>query len=75
MATIELIPDNVQAGQWLILWAEKDEVIGRVVQDSTGCCQINPLGPHWSPMKSFAALSCSGPDEALAEVNLYFRGR
>jgi hypothetical protein len=75
MATIILVPDNVLAHSWSINWVEKNEVIGRIVQDNNGSCQISPLGPHWSPMKSFAAFSFSNPDEALAEVNLYFRDR
>jgi hypothetical protein len=75
MATIVLIPDNVLAHNWLIRWVERNEVIGRIVQDNNGRCQISPLGPHWSPMKSFAAFSFSNLDEALAEVKLYFRDR
>jgi hypothetical protein len=75
MATIELRPDNVLAHSWWINWIENDEVIGRVVQDSNGNCRIAPLGPHWSPMKSFAAFSFSKPEDALAEVELYFRER
>jgi hypothetical protein len=75
MATIVLVPDNVLANTWSIRWVEQDEVIGRIVRNSDGCCYISPLGPHWSPMKSFAAFSFSNPDEALAEVDLYFRDR
>jgi hypothetical protein len=75
MATIILIPDNVLAHSWSINWVEQNEVIGRIVQDNSGCCQISPIGPHWSPMKSFAAFSFRSPDEALAEVSLYFRDR
>jgi hypothetical protein len=75
MATIQLVPDNVDARIWWMNWVEKDEFIGRVVQDSNGRCQIAPSGPHWSPMKSFAGLSFDHPEKALAEVELYFRGR
>jgi hypothetical protein len=75
MATIKLVPDNVSARIWWINWVEKDEIIGRIVQDSSGRCEIAPSGPHWSPMKSFAAFSFDHPNAALAEVELYFRDR
>ena len=75
MATIELVPDNVDRQLWWMSWAEQDEIIGRIVQDSNGRCQITPLGPHWSPMKSFAGSSFDRPERALHEVQLYFRGR
>jgi hypothetical protein len=75
MATIQLDGDNVSALIWWMRWMERDEIIGRIVQDGTGRCEIVPVGPHWSPMKSFAGLSFDGPDRALAEVERYFRGR
>ena len=75
MATIQLVPDNVDARIWWMRWVEKDELIGRIIQDSRGQCRIAPLGPHWSPMKSFAAMSFDHPEKAAAEVELYFRGR
>jgi hypothetical protein len=75
MATIKLVPDNVSARIWWINWVEKDEIIGRIVQDGSGRCEIAPSGPHWSPMKSFAAFSFDHPNAALAEVELYFRDR
>lgn len=75
MATIKLVPDNVDARIWWMYWVEKDEIIGRVDQDSNGRCQIASQGPHWSPMKSFAGFSFDRPEGALAEVELYFRNR
>jgi hypothetical protein len=75
MATIQLNVDNVHGHIWWLKWVERDEIIGRIVRDGTGRCQIFPLGPHWSPMKSFAAFSFDSPDKAVAEVELYFRGR
>ena len=75
MATIKLVPDNVSARIWWMNWVEKDEIIGRIVQDGSGRCEIAPSGPHWSPMKSFAAFSFDHPNAALAEVELYFRNR
>lgn len=75
MATIQLVPDNIDTGVWWMSWTEKEEVIGKIVQDSHGRCRIAPLGPHWSPMKSFAGFSFDRPEEALDEVRLYFRGR
>lgn len=75
MATIQLTGDNVQSRIWWMKWVERDEIIGRIVQDNIGRCQILPAGPHWSPMKSFAAFSFDSPEKAVAEVELYFRGR
>lgn len=56
-------------------WVERDEIIGRIVRDWSGRCLIAPEGPYWSPMKSFAGFSFDSPEKALAEVELYFRGR
>jgi hypothetical protein len=56
-------------------WVEKNETIGRIVEDGTGRCEIQPSGPHWSPMKSFAAFSSNSREKALAEVELYFLDR
>jgi hypothetical protein len=75
MATLKLDVDNVEGHIWWIKWVERNEIIGRIVHDRTGRCQIFPLGPHWSPMKSFAALNFDCPQKALAEVELYFRER
>jgi hypothetical protein len=75
MATIQLRPDNIDAGIWWMKWVERDEIIGRIVQHRNGHCQIAPSGPHWSPMKSFAAFFFDSPEKALAEVELYFWGR
>ena len=75
MATIQLTPDNGDAHIWWMRWLEKDELIGRIIQDSSGQCRVAPVGPHWSPMKSFAAFTFDHPDKAVAEVELYFCGR
>jgi hypothetical protein len=75
MATIQLRPDNIEAGIWWMKWVERDEIIGRIVQHRNGRCQIAPSGPHWSPMKSFAASLFESPEKAVAEVELYFRRR
>jgi len=75
MATIQLNVDNVHRHIWWLKWIEQDEIIGRIVEDGRGRCQIFPIGPHWSPMKSFAAFTFDSPDKALNEVELYFRGR
>jgi len=75
MATFQLDVDNVHGHIWWIKWVERDEIIGRIVQQRTGRWQIFPVGPHWSPMKSFAAFSFDNPEKARAEVELYFRGR
>jgi len=75
MATIQLVPDNVNTRIWWMNWVEKDEIIGSIVQDSGGRCQIAPLGPHWSPMKSFAGFTFDHPEKALADAQFYFRGR
>jgi hypothetical protein len=75
MATIQLDVDNVHGNIWWVKWVEREEIVGRIVQHGIGRCQIYPLGPHWSPMKSFAAFSFDCPQKALAEVELYFRGR
>ena len=50
MATIELLPDNVSQRIWWMNWVENNEIIGRIVQDSGGRCEIAPSGPHWSPV-------------------------
>jgi hypothetical protein len=75
MATIQLNPDDILTRIWWVKWLEKDEIIGRIYQDTNGRYIISPRGPHWSPMKSFAGFSFERPDAALAEVELYFRGR
>ncbi len=72
---IQLNPDNVDTGIWWMRWVEKDEIVGRIIRDRRGRCQIAPQGPHWSPMKSFAGFSFDCPEKAVAEVELYFRGR
>jgi hypothetical protein len=75
MATIQIHPDNLDDAVWWIKWVERDEIIGRIIRHRNGCCQIAPSGPHWSPMKSFAAFVFDSPEKALAEVELYFQGR
>lgn len=75
MATIRLAPDNVDTHIRWIRWVERDEIIGRVIRDWNGCCRIAPEGPHWSPMKGFADWCFESPEQALAEVELYFQGR
>jgi hypothetical protein len=75
MAALQLDVDNLSSRVWWIRWLEKNEIIGRIEQVSTGRCHVFPSGPHWSPMKSFAAFDFDNPQSALAEVELYFRGR
>ena len=75
MARIEFQPDNMNSSIWWLTWVETGEVVGRILQDGNGRCQISPQGPHWSPMKSFGGKSFETKDAALAEVELYFRGR
>ena len=75
MATIQIHPDNLDDAVWWIKGVERDEIIGRIIRHRNGCCQIAPFGPHWSPMKSFAAFVFDSPEKALAEVELYFQGR
>jgi hypothetical protein len=75
MATIQIHPDNLDNAVWWMKWVERDEIIGRIIRHRNGCCQIAPSGPHWSPMKSFAAFVFDSPEKALAEVELYFQGR
>jgi hypothetical protein len=75
VAQIELRPDNVITGTWWLVWVDRDEVVGRILQDGGGKCQIAPQGPHWSPMKSFGGKSYDTRSAALAEVTLYFRER
>jgi hypothetical protein len=75
VAQIELRPDNVITGTWWLVWVDRDEVVGRILQDAGGKCQIAPQGPHWSPMKSFGGKSYDTRSAALAEVTLYFRER
>jgi hypothetical protein len=75
MATIQIHPDNIDDAVWWMNWVERDEIIGRIIRHRNGCCQIAPSGPHWSPMKSFAAFVFDSPEKALAEVELYFQGR
>jgi hypothetical protein len=75
MATIQLVRDNIETSMWWMTWVEKGEVIGSIVQDSDGRCRICPQGPHWSPMKSFAGFASETPQQAVVEVELYFRDR
>ena len=72
MATIKLVPDNVSARIWWMNWEEKDEVIGHIRQNSNGRCEIAPSGPHWSPMKSFAAFTFDQPEKRLPRYNFIF---
>ncbi len=75
MATIQLDPDNADDRTWWMKWVERNEIIGRIVLDEDGRWRIAPEGSHWSPMKSFAGFSSDNREAALAEVQLYFRGR
>ena len=75
MATIELQPHNEYAETWLLVWSEHQEIIGRVRRGEDGKFCITTHGPHWSPMKSFAADKFVDPEGALREVQAYFRGR
>jgi hypothetical protein len=75
MATIQLAPDNIHSRVWWMKWLERNEIIGRIVQEGNGRCQIAPDGPHWSPMKSFAGFYFDSPETALAEVQQYFGNR
>lgn len=75
MATLQLVPDHVDTHFRWIRWVERNEIIGRIVRDWDGCCRISPDGPFWGPLKSFAGSSFESPEEALAEVETYFRGR
>lgn len=75
MATIELRPHNEHASIWYLVWSERNELIGRVTQGEDDRYRIAPEGPHWGPMKSFAAKSYENPDGARCEVQLYFLGR
>ena len=74
MASIDARPDNVATGLWWLIWIEREEIVARVEQDPGGMCKIVPEGPHWSPMKSFGR-SYDGLDQAIREVQLYFKGR
>jgi hypothetical protein len=74
VATIEMRPDDVTTGLWWLTWAERDQVVARVLQDPKGNCNIVTEGPHWSPMKSFGQ-TYGSPQQALDEVKLYFQGR
>ena len=75
MAEIRLKQDNTHSGIWWLWWAERDEAIGRIVEDASGRCQIVPQGSHWSPMKSYGGISFDTRGDALDEVQRYFSGR
>jgi hypothetical protein len=75
MATIQLEPDSERPSILRMKWVERGEIIGRIVPVESGRCRIAPEGPHWSPMKSFAGFTFETSEAALAEVELYFRGR
>lgn len=75
MATIELHQHNEFAETWLLVWIERKEIIGRVRRGENGKFGIIAHGPHWGPMKSFAATKFHGPLEALKEVQTYFGQR
>jgi len=74
MAEIELKPDDAEGGGWALIWVDRNEVVGRVLQDQRGF-EIAPEGPHWGPMKSFGGRRFDSRDAALADVRLYFRRR
>jgi hypothetical protein len=75
MASIDLQPDNISSSVWWLKWVEADEIVGLIVQDGSGRCQIEPRGPRWSPMKSFGGRLFDTREAARAEVAQYFRGR
>ena len=75
MALIDLQPDNISNSVWWLKWVEADEIVGRILQDGSGCCYIEPHGPHWSPMKSFGGRPFGTREAALAEVARYFDRR
>ena len=75
MATIELQPHNEFPETWLLVWTERQEIIGRVRRGEDGKFGITTHGPHWSPMKSFAADKFDEPEGALKIVQAYFGGR
>jgi hypothetical protein len=74
VATIEMRIDAVVMGRYSLIWTERDEVVGNVEQSLTGGCQVVPVGPHWSPMKSFAR-TYENPDLALEDIRQYFARR
>ena len=75
MATIDLKPHNDSSSTWYLVWAERDEVIGKILQGEDDRYRIAPEGPHWSPMKSFASQCFENPGDARSEVQLYFADR
>jgi hypothetical protein len=75
MATIELQPHNESSETWLLVWTERQELIGRVRRWEDGWFRITPHGPYWSPMKSFAGDKFDDPAEALTQVQVYFGNR
>jgi hypothetical protein len=66
-------PDNIDPKLWWLTWIERSDVVAKVFQDSRGNCSVTPLGPYWSPMKSFGAYG--SPDDALEDVRRYFLNR
>jgi hypothetical protein len=75
MATIELVAHNERVGTWLLFWVEREEVLGRVLQQEEGGYVVSAQGPHWNPMKSFAGNRFATALDALREVQIYFQHR
>ena len=75
MATIALKVDNIDPDIWWLIWIEKNEVIGKIVEDGSEHWRVMPQGPHWSPMKSFAGNSFKTPQSALMEIQIYFAAK
>jgi hypothetical protein len=74
VAEIDMRPDTVSCDVWWVFWVEREEIVARIDQDSTGACTVTPQGPHRRPMKSFRR-SFDSPTSALREVQLYFGRR
>ncbi|PZA12878.1 hypothetical protein DNX69_06160 [Rhodopseudomonas palustris] len=74
MARIELKVDRGN-GLWYLVWAETEQVVGHLSEESPGRFRILPDGPYWSPMKSFGGQLFDTPEAALEEVRVYFRRR
>ena len=74
MAEIEMRSDAVRPDVWWLYWVERDEIVGRIDQDSGGLCTVTPQGPHWGPMKSIGR-AFESPASACREVQLYFGRR
>jgi hypothetical protein len=52
MALIEMRADLIETNVWWLWWVDRNEIVGRNDQESSGTVRVTPQGPHWSPMKS-----------------------